>query len=318
MRGLSVIICTHNPRRGYLSRALNALRVQTLPTEEWELLLIDNVSNPPLNQLVSLAWHPNARHIREEMLGLTSARLRGIREAQGELLVFVDDDNLLDSDYLTNALELYVDYPFLGAFGGSIEGEFEVDPPSSIRPYLEGLAVRRIAADHWSNARKWSDATPFGAGLCVRREVADLYLHRVRNDGVRLALDRRGTHLGAGGDVDLAWTSFLLKKGTGCFARLRATHLIPKQRLTKQYVERINAGFAYAEEILARDDHSHNSEDYQKSVRDSLRYWCKYLLASPFNRRIMKARRSGQKSARETISKLRAANSVKALPAFIS
>ena len=85
-----------------------------------------------------LKWHPNAHHIREEVLGLTPARLRGIEEAQGELLVFVDDDNLLDSGYLTNAVEICEDYPFLGAFGGSIDGEFEVEPPVSIKPYLEG------------------------------------------------------------------------------------------------------------------------------------------------------------------------------------
>src|ERR1700739_2123923 len=170
---LSVIICTHNPRPGYLSRTLEALRTQTLPIAEWELLVIDNASNPAVTTLISLAWHRRARHIREEVLGLTPSRLRGIQEAQGQLLVFVDDDNLLDPDYLANAVEIYADYPFLGAFGGSVTGEYEVEPPLSIRPYLEGLAVRKTATDHWSNAKRWSEATPFGAGMCVRREVAE-------------------------------------------------------------------------------------------------------------------------------------------------
>src|SRR5690348_12350374 len=100
---LSVIICTHNHRLEYLSRTLEALRVQTLPMAEWELLLIDNASRSAVAASVNLTWHPNARHIREEVLGLTPARLRGIQEARGKLVVFVDDDNLLDPDYLTNA-----------------------------------------------------------------------------------------------------------------------------------------------------------------------------------------------------------------------
>jgi glycosyltransferase involved in cell wall biosynthesis len=300
---LSVIICTHNPRLEYLSRTLEALRLQTLPMAEWELLMIDNASQPVVAALVSLAWHPNAHHIREEILGLTPARLRGIQEAQGQLLVFVDDDNLLDPDYLTNSLEIYEEYPFLGAFGGSITGEFEVNPPLSIIPYLEGLAIRKTVSDHWSNAKKWSEATPFGAGICVRREIAELYSERVRNDRIRVALDRKGTSLGAGGDLDMAWTSFSLKKGTGCFARLRATHLISKDRLTESYIERLYAGLAFANEILAQQD-AGNSKKSNGTLWNTFRYWCNYLNASSFGRKIMFAKRSGQRRARETLVKV--------------
>jgi glycosyltransferase involved in cell wall biosynthesis len=304
---LSVIICTHNPRPDYLSRTLAGLRAQTLPADEWELLLIDNASSPELATAVSLKWHPNARHLREDVLGLTPARLRGIQEAQGRLLVFVDDDNLLDRDYLANAIGIYEDYPFLGAFGGSVEAEFEVEPPSSIKPYLGGLAIRKTVSDHWSNARKWSEATPVGAGMCVRREVARLYLERVRNDPLRLALDRQGKSLGAGGDADLAWTSSSLNKGTGCFARLRLTHLISKDRLTESYIERLNTGFAYAEEILTYE-HDADGWKSRKGTRwNAVRYWCRYIRVSPFDRRIMKARRSGCRAARESIAKLRPA-----------
>ena len=297
---LSVIICTHNPRSEYLSRTLDALRVQTLPTAEWELLVIDNASRPAICTLVSLIWHPNARHIREEVLGLTPARLRGIQESRGQLLIFVDDDNLLDQDYLANALEIYEDYVFLGAFGGSIEGEFEVVPPSSITPYLEGLAIRKIVSDHWSNAKKWSEATPFGAGMCVRREVTELYLERVRNDKIRAALDRRGKYLGAGGDLDMAWTSFSLNKGTGCFARLRLTHLISKNRLTESYIERLYTGLEYANKILSHEG-GNISKNYKGTVWNTVRCCCHYIRASPFGRKIMKAKRLGQKTARETL-----------------
>jgi glycosyltransferase involved in cell wall biosynthesis len=301
---VSVIVCTHNPRLEYLSRTLEALREQMLPKGEWELLVIDNASRPAIAGLVSLKWHPNAHHIREEVLGLTPARLRGIQEAQGELLVFVDDDNLLDSAYLTNAVEICEGYPFLGAFGGSIDGEFEVEPPVSIKPYLEGLAIRRTVIDQWSNARKWSEATPFGAGMCLRREVAQLYSERVRNDRIRLALGRQGTSLGAGEDTDMAWTSFLLNKGTGCFARLRLTHLISKDRLTEPYFERLYTGLAYSYDILLYDyAGGPNDKDV---VWNRMRYWFRCMIASSFGRKIMQAQRLGQKTARKKILEMRA------------
>jgi hypothetical protein len=44
---ISVAICTHNPRRSYLQQTLDGLRAQTLPTTEWELMLIDNRSDEP-------------------------------------------------------------------------------------------------------------------------------------------------------------------------------------------------------------------------------------------------------------------------------
>jgi glycosyltransferase involved in cell wall biosynthesis len=123
---VSVIICSHNPRDGYIRRTLDALCKQALPKSHWELLLIDNASNEHLSEKWDLSWHPAARHVREDELGLTHARLRGIREAAAELLVFVDDDNVLNSDFLSCALEISKSYPWVGIYGGSILGEYDV------------------------------------------------------------------------------------------------------------------------------------------------------------------------------------------------
>lgn len=104
---ISVIVCTHNPRRDYLDKVLESLKSQTLPIEQWELLLIDNASNKLCASEINLNWHPTARHIREEQLGLTHARLRGIREAKAGTLIFVDDDNVLDHKYLENTVKIF-------------------------------------------------------------------------------------------------------------------------------------------------------------------------------------------------------------------
>jgi glycosyltransferase involved in cell wall biosynthesis len=77
---LSVIICTHNPRHDYLRPVLDGLGRQTLPLNQWELLLVDNASKENLAERFDLSWHPHAHQIREHELGLTPARLRGIGE----------------------------------------------------------------------------------------------------------------------------------------------------------------------------------------------------------------------------------------------
>ena len=123
MTELSVIICSHDPRSDYLWRVLKTLAAQTLPKESWELILIDNASANALHERYSLAWHLHGRHVREENLGLTHARLRGIAESKADILVFVDDDNLLDDQYLQHVVGIASKYPRLGAWSGNVQLE---------------------------------------------------------------------------------------------------------------------------------------------------------------------------------------------------
>jgi len=174
---LSVIICTHNPRPDYLRRTLAALQAQSLPAAQWELLLIDNASDRALAGDWDLAWHPRARHVSERELGLTPARLRGIRESAGDLLVLVDDDNVLAADYLAAAAGLFARRADLGVASGRLLPEYETPPPPWFRPYESWIAVRRLDASRWANFFD-PRAEPCGAGMCVRKDVALRYAAR--------------------------------------------------------------------------------------------------------------------------------------------
>src|SRR5262249_3055616 len=157
--------------------------------------------------------HPLARHIREDELGLTPARLRGIAEARGDLLVFVDDDNVLDPDYLWTAIHIGCDHPFLGAWGGTIRGEFEAEPKPWICPFLKYLAIREFSDPVWSNNPEDWSAQPCGAGLCVRRSVATAYARRLDINRSHRRLDRIGSELSSCGDSELIQTSCDLGQG---------------------------------------------------------------------------------------------------------
>ena len=298
---ISVIVCAHNPRSDYLRRVLEALRIQSLRKDEWEVLLVDNASSEPLSAAWDLAWHPAARHIREDELGLTAARLRGIRESRGALLVFVDDDNVLDADYLETARDIASSVPQIGAFGASTRGEFDVPPPEWIVPHLDGLAICELAQDHLSYAPGWSLATPYGAGLCVRRAVADDYAEKASTTPLRKILGRTGARLGAGEDSDLAWCAIDIGMGTGRFCSLRLTHLIPGERLTEAHVIRLQAGFAASEEIAAvlRPDRPVRK---RASWRRKAALLVEWLRTSGLERKILVASYRAREDARKTIS----------------
>jgi GT2 family glycosyltransferase len=240
---ISVIICTHNPKTDALRRVLDALAAQTLSKENWELLLVDNASGERLDSVWPLSWHPNGRHIREDQLGLTAARLRGIRESRGDVLIYVDDDNVVAVDYLETARSLFSKHPQLGAIGaGVLEPEFATPPSPELVPYLRLLCLRQVATPLWSNNADDHAAVPWGAGLCVTRGVANAYVQLLRRlDGLNVGqlLDRRGQHLFGNGDVAFSWASVADGLGFGVFPQLRITHLISADRLTQEYFLRL-------------------------------------------------------------------------------
>ena len=115
---ISVIICSHNPKKSKLLQVLNALKKQSLKQSEWELILIDNLSDKYIQSYIDLAWHQKSRIIRELQLGLTASRLNGITNSCGKYLCFVDDDNLLDEKYLENAYGVLEKKQHIGVIGG--------------------------------------------------------------------------------------------------------------------------------------------------------------------------------------------------------
>jgi len=244
MRKISVILCTHNPREAYLRRVLDGLRSQTLPLDAWEFLLIDNGSQLPVSGRFDLAWHPGARHLREDELGLTPARLRGIREASAEVLVFVDDDTILAPDYLAQTLAAGGEWPFIGIWGGNVIPEYEKPLPAWVGDQVWRLTVVEVKADVWSNLREGFATVPPGAGMCVRKQVCLRFLERCQINRSNLALGRKGTGLGGYEDAEIAQCAFDLGLGAAKSTRLRLTHLIPANRLTLDYFVRHAEGDA--------------------------------------------------------------------------
>ena len=248
---LSVVLCTHNPRPDYLNRTINALRAQTVPLTDWEFLMIDNASDEPLSDSWDLSWHPAGRHVRENDLGLTAARLRAIKEASGDLVIFVDDDNVLAPDFLEQARSISARYPYLGAFGaGKLEPEFEVPPPPELLSRLHLLAVGSVSSVLWSNNAQDGACIPWGAGLCVTRRVMESYCRLLQELAVKEVIDRRGDQLFCGGDDLFSWASVSAGVGFGLFPDLRVTHLILARRLNQRYFIRLIQAHSFSHGVL--------------------------------------------------------------------
>lgn len=245
---LSVVISAHNPDPGRLKRALDALRAQSLPSQQWEVVLIDNASVPALTPAAcGDDGLSNLRIIPEPRPGLSHARRHGFVEARGELIVLVDDDNVLAPDYLAQTVSLFHAHPRVGAFGGPCRPEFETPPAPWQAEFFPLLALRDlgpvplIAGLRTANPARdtYPDCAPIGAGMALRRSAAQAWLDRSDPESLT---DRKGKELTSGGDNDIV--IHVLRAGweVAYFPSLLVTHLIPSTRLDAAYLARLNRG----------------------------------------------------------------------------
>jgi len=102
----SIIICTQNKARS-VEMTLESIKQISLPLDtKNELLLIDNGSTDNTAEILNNCSIPNieTRYIYEPRKGLSHARNRGLREAIGEVIIFIDDDVRPSNDWLINIL----------------------------------------------------------------------------------------------------------------------------------------------------------------------------------------------------------------------
>lgn len=115
---ISVIVPVFNDSAG-LRRCLEALERQSLPRDQFEVIVVDNGSNPPMGPVV--APFRFARCLVEATPGSYAARNAGVRQASGQLLAFTDADCQPIPDWLEQALGIFEREPGLSAIGGRIE-----------------------------------------------------------------------------------------------------------------------------------------------------------------------------------------------------
>lgn len=165
MMDLSIAICTYNGE-ARIGQVLDRVRSQ-INTESiaWEVLVIDNNSRDRTKQIV--LNYSEVRYIFEAEQGLAFARSRAVREAKGQWIAFLDDDTLPNEDWVFQAHQFAQDHAEIGAFGGQIHAEYEVEPPPGVKKLAPYLAI----VERGSKAHKYDRVLPPGAGLVVQRQV---------------------------------------------------------------------------------------------------------------------------------------------------
>ncbi len=246
---LSIVIPTHNPQERIFARVLSA--VSALRDDNGakpECVIVDNNSNPPLDQMGCVqeflrTWG-NARIVREQVPGLTFARLAGIRATSGDVIVVFDDDNVPDPAYLQVVAECLKAHPVVGVWGaGRIDVELLDPVPSWLRERAKANHSQRRyrSVQYGFTPAGWLDFYPIGMGQALRRDIAESYRKAVEC-GELAATDRKGRSLASAGDVQIVWHAMTMGFAAGIHPNLAITHLIPESRTTLRYLTRLAYG----------------------------------------------------------------------------
>jgi glycosyltransferase involved in cell wall biosynthesis len=210
----------------------------------WEILLVDNASDTNLADTWDLTWHPKARHVREDRLGLIHARLSGFRASVGSIIIYIDDDNVAHSDYLRIAKKAMDEDHSLGACGGRVIAEFETGPPAWLSQITVSLACQDLGDEpiifSWvgveQSERRVPYGSPCGAGLVLRREAYYHYIDSVASDDLRTSFGRKGESLASCEDNDIVITIMQQGYKSAYLPQLFIRHLIPSRRIEVGYL----------------------------------------------------------------------------------
>jgi GT2 family glycosyltransferase len=226
---VTVAVITYNRSR-YLRETLAGLVRQDYPADRWDLLVVDNNSKDDTRDVVAafMGSSPSPRRVLETRPGLDHGRNRAIEEARGDIIALVDDDIIVEPDWLSQLVAPFASQSShsIGVVGGEVVPVF----PDGLPAWLEGS--HRPLAFRPDPVPLPAGQAPMGANFAFPRWVFDRFGNFDTN------LDRQGSKLFGGGDSNMIRRVRSAGLEAWFVPGARVLHQIPAGRLTLRYAMR--------------------------------------------------------------------------------
>lgn len=239
---ITISVCCYNSENR-ISETIKSLAQIIIPSNlTLDLLIIDNNCTDNTVKLVESLWvkylNPyTLKVIHEKNQGLSYARRCAIMNSASDYMIFCDDDNQLDKFFLVNILKIISSDKKIGVIGSKSLPIFSIDPPVWFNKYKRCYAV----GDQYHHNGFIPDRNFFwGAGLTLKIDKLRVFFN---NGNFNLISGRKAGRLLSGEDGEIcAWMKFMRYKFYYS-NELVIHHLIPSDRLTKDYLSKIIHGF---------------------------------------------------------------------------
>ena len=222
----SVIICTIGASKIFDKSVISALTQR----EKAEILVV-------LNGDKEISVPEGVKLIKEEKKGLSNARNRGACEAEGDILVYIDDDAVADENMVGNIINAFKENPSAGVIGGQIFLEIPPEARDIVAKGREGIwSQYRVGYKKYKKIREQYEF-PYGACFAVRKDALK------EAGGFDVNYGRTGDNYEGGEETALCWK--LIKSGweIGVEPNAFVIHRVDKERFNYEHIrETIRAG----------------------------------------------------------------------------
>lgn len=179
---ISIVIPLYNKEKAIVG-TLNSVLAQT--NTDYEVIIVNDGSTDNSKQVVedyiksqiagtATNYKSPIRLINKPNGGVSSARNRGIKEAKGEYIAFLDADDLWDKDYLMEQVRMMTDFPKAAMWG--INFAEVTNGNQLVRRLATGLPddYRGYVEDYFGLTKKGRISDLFcSSSVVVRKEVFD-------------------------------------------------------------------------------------------------------------------------------------------------
>tara|TARA_R110000737_G_scaffold161270_3_gene189176 strand:+ start:433 stop:1353 length:921 start_codon:yes stop_codon:yes gene_type:complete len=246
---LTASICTYN-REKYLPQIFESIRKQTLSTDKYEVVLINNNSPGNTKELYDSfkAENPEIdfKYFEEFQQGLSFARNRSIDEAKGEIITFLDDDAFIDPKYFEILVDEFDKNENVNALGGKILLHYEDGIPNWENKYLNSILGYFDSGDEEKFFKP--PQYPRGSNMAFRTSLFKEIGQFDTNFG------RTGGNMMGGEEKELF--NRIYKSGTKVkyVPTALVYHCVPIERTTSKFVKTQAIGVGYSQQLSSRKD----------------------------------------------------------------
>lgn len=241
----SFVTCTYN-RVDTLRRTLQALINQSFDPKNYQIIVVDNNSDDGTedmcNKLIQQTSSRNIEYYKEINQGLSFALNRGIKEARGEYIVYVDDDETVGTEHLSRLEAYLTNYSYIEMAASAVIPIYEVAEPLWMSPFTqrliggyfnEGTTVKRLKGKKY----------PGTGHTIIKRVLYDKY------GGYNTELGRKGAGLMGAEDKDMAFR--LIENNVECYylPNIPVFHHIPQYKLSKEFFSKLTYAIGQSERV---------------------------------------------------------------------
>ena len=241
----TVAVCTYN-RVKLLQLCIESIAKMNFDKDNYEVLVVDNNSQDQTTlfckSIPTLFPGLNFRYVHEPRQGVAYTRTTAAKEARGEIIAFIDDDCLADTEWLAEVVSFYDAHPDVISTGGRIVPKFLTEIPAWFGKYFWGLVGDYDLGK--KEFRMKGVRYPSGANMHFRKEAFEKYGY------FDVSLGRSGKSLMAG--EEKAMYLKLIKENEKVYylPQAKVFHHVEENKFDKKYVRSHSMGIGASEYIM--------------------------------------------------------------------